>query len=115
MAETPEETQCRLVIEHLATALARTRAAYLKALDDALQFVIDEATTPTRRGQFSPGAAYMATPSETIWSRFQTDQHLTTWEAGATNATPHRLNRSDLRDAAQRLGLLAALPELGKP
>jgi hypothetical protein len=113
MGETSDEMRYRAIVEHLATTLGLARSAYQQQLDTVLQFVVDEATTPTRRGVFSPGAAVMSAPGETTWSRFKADGHLTTWEAGATDPTTHRLNRADLRAAADRLGLLDALPELG--
>lgn len=104
--------QIRMVFDHLAAQLERTRTCYLKALDDAMQFVVDEATSPGTATRLAPPADFLGLPGEHIMARFETDGHLSTWVVGRTEPDTKRLNRIDLVQAAARLGLLDAMPEI---
>jgi hypothetical protein len=115
MPDTPDAARVRILLDHIDTRLGIAREVYLDALNDALLFVISEATTPTRRDKLAPGAAFQGAPDDTIGHRLDVDGYLMTWEAGAAAAELRRLNRTDLAAAADRLGM--TLPELhhGRP
>lgn len=104
--------QIQTIMAHLASQLEHTRTVYLKALDNAMQFVIDEATSPGSATRLAPPADFLGLPDEQIMARFESDGHLSTWVIGRTEQQTKRLNRSDLVHAAARLGLLDAMPEL---
>lgn len=98
----------RMVLDHLAVDLGRARAAYLDKLDAALQHVVDDAYKPARKGRFAePTDWHHVTPDERL-SEALADGRLVACRRGDPSSA-RALNRTDLREAAERLGLLDAL------